>query len=308
MFLLQGNILTGCLTGPNPAVPTGNYSIGFTPSLGNSSTSFTLPLHVVGQDQFSNGTLYAQSGGVGNLPPSGFQQGVVTPGQVFSYNPGAYGALAPNFAGNFLFGFSGGAPQVCGTASGLSNGISLTAPLPGRYDVLFDGTNQTCQPTPAFPTSPAPLVIDSVDAISTTVNFAGATVSSVSVTNASGQSQSAQNVLDIVQPSSGTTISVSLSFNYTVDQTGCNNNGCIVQIEYGLNTDSGPQSCAYSGGGVFGNPATANVTVTVPNIPGRYYVSIDKSLDFSCLQTSQAWWSGPPSAPRYIAIVDVWAP
>ena len=309
LFLLQGNILTGCLAGgvPLSPIPTGDYNIVFTPSTGSS---FTLPLHVVGQDQFSNGTFFANSSGSGHLPPAGFQQGVVTPGQSLTYNPGTWGATAANFSGSFIFGFNGGAPQACVSSNTTTGPVSLTAPAQaGRYDIVFDGTNQACPATAAFPTGAAPLIIDSVDAVGTNVAYAGASISQVSVTAGAGvvtQTQSVSNVLDITS-SSGTPIPLTLSFNYTVDQTGCTGTTCIVQIEYGLNTDPGPQSCAYSGvASTSGTAGTASVTLNVPNNPGRYYVGIDKSLDYSCKQTTSAWWSGPPSASRYIAIVNVW--
>ena len=114
-------------------------------------------------------------------------------------------------------------------------------------------------------------------------------------------------MLDIIQLQSVSTIPVGLTFNYTIWNSGCP--GCIDQIEVGLNTDPGPQLCAYSGidGPLPGVSGSGNVTINVPNIPGRYYVGIDRSEDFSCLQTTTAWWNGPPSAPRYIAVVDVWS-
>jgi hypothetical protein len=313
MSVIQGNVLTGCLTG----LSSGSYTLTFNVSGG--PPAFAMPLFVVGQDTQDNGQFNANSGGIGaghNPPPYGNQQGVVTPGQTFSYVPGPYGADAANFSGDFLFGFNGGAPQNCGTASGLSNGISLTAPQPGRYDIVFDGTNQTC-PVSTLPTTPAPIVINSVDAVGTTVTFgvptgpqaSGETISNVSVSssNPNAQTQQVANVLDIIQLQSVSTIPVGLTFNYAIWNSGCP--GCIDQIEVGLNTDSGPQLCAYSGidGPLPGVSGSGNVTINVPNIPGRYYVGIDRSEDFSCLQTTTAWWNGPPSAPRYIAVVDVWS-
>ncbi len=304
LYVLQGNVLTGCLSGGNNlnAVPTGDYSIGFTPS---SGAGFTLPLHVVGQDRFTNGTYFANSGGVGNLPPTGNQQGVVAPGQTFTYTPGVWG---PNFGGSFVFGFGGSGPQTCVSGGTTSGAISLTVPAqPGRYDILFDGANQNCPAPAAFPSSPAPLIIDSVDAISTTPTLANVTLNGVSLSSTAGsvQTRIAPNVLDVTAQPSGTSIPVTVAFNYSLTQeSSCP--GCVDQIEIGVETDAGPESCAYSGG----TPASgsASPTVNVPNTPGRYYISIDRSQDFSCKQTNQNWWNGPPSAGRYIAIVDVSTP
>jgi Putative Ig domain len=308
MSLLQGNVLSGCLsggTGLNP-VATGDYPIGFQAVTGAGTTSFTLPLHVVGQDQFSNGTYFADSGGVGNLPPSGYQQGVVTPGQGLTYAPGFWGANASNFSGSFLFGFGGGTVQSCLSGTTTSGAISLTTPSqPGRYDILFDGTTQGCESGLAFPSSPAPLIIDSVDAVSTTVIVANATVTGVSVTSTASnvQTRVVPNVLDIGAQTSGTTIPITVALNYSLYQESyCP--GCIDQVEVGLNTDPGPQTCAYNGGTP--SSGSGSVNLNVPNTPGRYYIAIDRGQDFSCKQTSQAWWNGPPSASRYIAVIDVW--
>lgn len=306
MTVIQGDVLTGCLSG----VTSGNYTLQFAVE----SSNFTMALPVIGQDKQDNGIYYADSGGIGNLPPSGYQQGVVTPGVSFNYNPGSYGADASNFSGSFLFGFSNGLGNVsCQSVTG--NAISLTAPQPGRYDIVFNGSDQTCQQASAFPGSPAPIVIDSVDAVSTTVNYAGATVSNVSVSTTANspipQPQSVSDVLDIVQQSGTASIPITLTYDYATSsnysQDGCTNDTCIIQIEFGVNTDSDPQTCGGNlSPGSSGSGATA--TINVPNTPGRYYVGIDRSLDYNCLYTTHNWWTGPPSAPRYIAIVDVWAP
>jgi hypothetical protein len=312
MSILQGNILTGCPSGLN----SGSYTLTFNVSGGPSS--FALPVFIVGQDTQDNGQFNANTGGIGlfnNPPPSGYQQGVLAPGQYFDYGP-SYGADSPTFSGNFLFGFSGSAPQDCGNGAALSDGIALSPPQAGRYDIIFDGTNQDCS-VATFPTSPAPLVINSVDAVGTTVTFgnptgpqaSGETVSSVSVSssNSNAQTQQVPNVLDIIQLPSATTIPVSLSLNYALWNSACPD--CIDELQIGLNTDPGPQVCAYVGidGPLPGITGSGNVNVNVPNIPGRYYVGIDRSEDFGCLYSSPNWANGPPSPPRYIAVIDVWS-
>jgi len=99
---------------------------------------------------------------------------------------------------------------------------------------------------------------------------------------------------------------VTVQFPYSLFDTACPD--CIDQIEVGLNTDSGPQVCAYSGvDGPQGVSGTGNVTINVPNAPGRYYIAIDRSQDYGCLHSTQNWWNGPPPASRYIAVVDVWS-
>ena len=165
-------MLTGCLSG---AISSGSYQLQFT--AGNSA--FTLPLQVVAQDTQDNGTVNVNSGGVGNLPPSGFQQGVVTTGQSFAFLPGNYAADS-GFSGNALFGFTGTAPQLCGTFQNVPNSFTAASQA-GRYDIAIDSTTQNCQPIPAFPTSPAPIVFESVDTLpSSNVSLAGPPLSQAS--------------------------------------------------------------------------------------------------------------------------------
>lgn len=307
MTLLQGNVLTGCLNANGTTFISGSYTLQFTVGTNSGSSNLTMTLPVVAQDQQSNGTYYADSAGVRNLPPSGYQQGVVTPSQALTFSPGYWGASAQNFSGSYLFGFSGSAPQFCTGSTSTSGPISLTVPQqPGRYDIAFDGSTQTCQQSPGFPTSPLPIVIDSVDAIGASASIGGATVSNVTVTSSNpGAVQAAGNVLEIESGSSSLN-TVTVQFQYSIVDTACP--GCVDQIEVGLNTDAGPQTCAYNGvdgpGGVSG---TANITINVPNTPGRYYIGMDRGQDFACNDTTTKWWNGPPPASRYIAIVDVWS-
>jgi hypothetical protein len=108
------------------------------------------------------------------------------------------------------------------------------------------------------------------------------------------------------------TISVASSFDSNPSNDGCTGGGCAIQTQIGLNTDAVPQACPTSGG--VGTTTSGTVTINVPNVPGRYYVGMDRSLDYGCFQSKpqpvsppndQRWWSGPPDASRYIGIVDV---
>jgi hypothetical protein len=261
-----------------------------TASVNGSVSNFSL--NVVGQGNPS-----------ASVPPSGNAQGVVAPSQSFALTV----ANASSSTGNYLFGFAGGTPQVCTTAT---NGqFSLTAPAqPGRYDILFDTTTQSC-PVPAFPTSPAPTIIGSVDTIASPVTFEGNTVSGVSLTANASSTSPASNVLQIAySTNSGTTIpvtvSVASSFDSNFSKDGCTGAGCLIQTEIGLNTDPAPQGCVANGGPGY-STTSGTITIQVPNLPGRYYVAMDRALNFSCLSPNAGWWSGPPSASRYIAIIDV---
>jgi hypothetical protein len=328
--VIQSNVLTGCLTGEGSAFSSGVYTVTF--SVAGGPSTLTMPLRVVGQDTQDNSVPLAaangysiNSGGVGTLPPSGYQQGVVNVGQTY-IGPLflSYGADNPNFGGNFLFGFSGLGvdPAGCGNGAALSDGVYLSAApsIPGRYDVLFDGTTQSCSSPPPvmqFPTSPAPLVFASADVLSPSVVIgslnvngliAGGTVSGVTLSdpNAGASTVSAAgNVLEFEAGGSAATIPVAVSLTYSISDTYCP--GCIDQIEVGLNTDTGPQVCAYNGGdGPSGASGTATVVVNVPNAPGRYYIAVDRGQDFGCNDTTHNWWNGQPVASRFTGIVDVW--
>jgi hypothetical protein len=279
------------------AISSGSYQLQFTAG----TSTFNLPLQVVAQDTQDNGTVNVDSGGVGNLPPSGFQQGVVTLGQSFSYLPGSYAADA-GFSGNALFGFTGTAPQLCGTFQNVPNSLTA-ASQPGRYDIAIDGTTQSCSPIPAFPTSPAPIVFESVDTLSNSTFLGGATtISNLTLSSSNPNAFAvANNVLDI--EAGGTNPNpVTLAFNYVIDDTGCP--GCIDQLEIGLNTDPAPQTYAYNGGSFASGSASVNINV--PNTPGRYYIALDFSEDYGFLYSSPYWANGQPVINRYIGVVDVW--
>jgi len=312
-----GNVLTGCLNDDHTPIFSGVYPLQFTvtPPNNGSPVNFNMPLTVVGQDTQDNGTYSVYSGGTGfgELPPTSDQQGVVTPGQTINqYAPSFFADGNPSFSGNFLFGFSGFGPQVCGTSAGLSGGFNLTAPSqPGRYDILFDGTTQACTPA-VFPTAPAPLPLTtgSVDAVGSSVSWGGAVISGVllsSATSNPGAIAAASNVLEI--ESGGTSPNqVTVSFNYSIVNSGCP--GCVDQIQVGLNSEASPQVCAYSGVPFPPTPVTGSpsITINVPNTPGRYYISTDVSEDYGCQYSSPYWANGTPSAPQYIGVVDVWGP
>ena len=302
--LLNGKILAGCLQ----AVTTGSYALNLTAVDSSQKLHpFTLPLPVIGQGTLDNGTVHFYSGGIGaDPPPDGTQQGVAFSSQQFTAIGAESGLFGQDstIAPDFLFGLSGGNPQVC--TSDTSSAVSLIPPSSGRFEVLFNGTAQPCSSSPTFPNNPAPLAVYSIDVLNSPVVVSGTTITKVSVSPASGSPTSNYQQLPGViefQPSSVTSIPVTLTFNYIVDQTGCNGTDCIVQIQYGLNTDASPQGCAYNGiAASTGTSGSASLTLNVPNVGGRYYVAIDKSLQFSC---TGGWNLGQPSAPQYIAIVDV---
>ncbi|MGA9393167.1 MAG: putative Ig domain-containing protein, partial [Candidatus Sulfotelmatobacter sp.] len=290
-----GNMLTGCLSGES--ISSGSYQLQLTAG----TSTFNLPLQVVAQDTQDNGIVNVNSEGVGNLPPSGFQQGVVTTGQSFAFLPGNYAADS-GFSGNALFGFTGTAPQLCGTFQNVPNSLTAASQA-GRYDIAIDGTTQSCAPIPAFPTSPAPIVFESVDTLPSSTYFGGAATISGLVLSSSnlGASAAANNVLEI--EAGGTNPNpVTVAFNYTIDNTGCP--GCIDQLQVGLNTDPSPQTYAYNGGSFASGSASVNINV--PNTPGRYYIAIDFSEDYGFLYSSAYWANGQPVINRYIGVVDVW--
>jgi hypothetical protein len=288
-----GNLLTGCLSG---AISSGSYQLQLTAG----TSTFTLPLQVVAQDTQDNGIVNVNSGGVANLPPSGFQQGVVTTGQSFPFLPGSYAADS-GFSGSALFGFAGTAPQLCGTFQNVPNSLTA-ASQPGRFDIAIDGTTQSCSPVPAFPTSPAPIIFESVDTLSSSPFWGQTTISSVVLSsNNSNAFSAASNVLEI--EAGGTNPNpVTVAFNYTINNTPCP--GCINQLEVGLNTDPSPQTYAYNGGSFASGSASVNVNV--PNTPGRYYIAFDISEDYGFLFSSAYWANGQPTATQYIGVVDVW--
>ena len=288
-------MLTGCLSGE--AITSGSYQLQFTAG----TSTFTLPLQVVASDTQDNGTVNVNSEGVGNLPPSGFQQGVVTTGQSFAFLPGNYAADS-GFSGNALFGFTGTAPQLCGTFQNVPNSLTAASQA-GRYDIAIDGTTQGCEPIPAFPTTPAPIVFESVDTLPSSTFFGGATTISGVVLSSGNPNAfaAANNVLEIED--GGTNPNpVTVAFNYMINDTGCP--GCIDQLQIGLNTDASPQTYAYNGGSF--NSGSASVNINVPNTPGRYYIAIDFAEDYGFLFSSAYWANGQPTVTRYIGVVDVW--
>jgi hypothetical protein len=288
-----GNQLAGCLSGD---VSSGSYALQFTAG----TSTFSLPLQVVGQDVQDNGTVNVNSSGIGaDVPPNGFQEGVVTPGQSFSFLPGYY-AGDEGFSGNALMGFAGSAPQLCGSVGNLPN--SLTAPQAGRFDIALDGTTQGCAPIPAFPTSPAPIVFESVDAVTSSTSWGAVTITNVVLSSSNSNAfAGARSVLEI--EAGGTNPNpVSVALNYFVNNTGCP--GCINQVQIGLNTDASPQTYVFWGG-EYGS-GSSRVNINVPNTPGRYYIAIDFAEDYGFLYSSPYWSSGQPTAPRYIGVVDVW--
>jgi hypothetical protein len=291
-----GNMLTGCLSGEG--ITSGSYQLQFTAG----TSAFTLPLQVVASDTQDNGIVDVNSEGIGaDVPPSLDQQGVVTTGQSFTFLPGTYAADS-GFSGNALFGFTGNVPQLCGTFQNVPNSLTAASQA-GRYDIAIDGTTQGCEPIPAFPTTPAPIVFESVDTLPSPTLFGGAaTLSGIVLSSGNPNAfAAASNVLEI--EGGGTSPNpVTVAFNYTINNTGCP--GCIDQLQVGLNTDPAPQTFAYSGGD--GGSGSASININVPNTPGRYYIAIDFGEDYGFLYSSAYWANGQPTATRYIGVVDVW--
>ena len=316
-FLPGTNILTGCLHDiPSDNTSASPYMLQFSI---NGGTFFSLPLTVVGTDRQDNGTYFFSSASTdAPLSPNSTEQGVVTVGNTFSYSVSKttqYGADTSPFTGNFLFGLNGAAPN-CVSSSKSTASISLTPTQAGRYDILFDGTTATCPAS--FPTiAPLPFGTGSVDAISSSVTFPEVTTSNATISTSAPKAvpQSNPKLLSIEQQPGTSPIPVNVKFNYTIlRDPACSD--CPEQIQVGLNSDTGPQMCPYSAvpasGGDAGFP---NVPINVPNIPGRYYIEIDRGLGFGC----SAQWGilpgtpgelgvpGVPNIARAIAIVDVWA-
>ncbi|HEY3351053.1 MAG TPA: hypothetical protein VGM13_14840 [Thermoanaerobaculia bacterium] len=130
--------------------------------------------------------------------------------------------------------------------------------------------------------------------IAPVVSWAGATISSVSL-NGGG------NVLTL--PGGG---SVTISHAYTiVNPEGCPT--CIDQIEVGV--ASGLPACS-TGNLIPVTPesGTGSATLTVPSLPGVYYIGVDVAEDYSCFGVNDGvpfWWSGAPGPSRYIGAVIV---
>ncbi|MFZ0319278.1 MAG: putative Ig domain-containing protein [Candidatus Sulfotelmatobacter sp.] len=289
-----GNILTGCLSGP---ISSGSYQLQLTAG----TSTFNLPLQVVGQDTQDNGIVNVNSEGIGSdVPPSDVQQGVVVAGQAFTFLPGTY-ASDSGFSGNALFGFNGTAPQLCGTFQNVPNSLTAASQV-GRFDIAIDGTTQSCTPIPAFPTTPAPVVFESVDVLGNPPFWAFTTISNVALSSGNPNAfLAANNVLEIEAGGSNPN-PVTVAFNYAINNTGCP--GCVNQIEVGLNSDPAPQTYAYNGGS--SGSGSSSLNINVPNTPGRYYIAIDVSEDYGFLYSSAYWANSQPTIPQYIAVVDVW--
>jgi hypothetical protein len=142
--------------------------------------------------------------------------------------------------------------------------------------------------------------------LASTIVFANLTVNNVTINNPTQATASTPNWITIpVQSSGSTLIPVTVSFNYSLSvENSCP--GCIDQVELGINTDAGPQSCVYSGSTPASGSVSPAININVPNAPGRYYISIDRGQAYSC--STGSWWNGSPNAARYIAAVDVVGP
>jgi len=280
MSVIQNNVLTGCLAGNGSgSVTSGVYTL--TLSLNGGASTLPLTFTVVGQDRQDNTVVNVNSESPGaDLPPNSNQEGVVAAGSTFTYLPASY--LADS-GGDLLFGLSGQAPQICDVPANIGADGPLTAPpQAGRYDVLLAGAS-SC-PAAAFPTSPAPIVFESVDVIANPPTG----ITSVGLSG-SGSYQAASNVLEF-ESGGPSTIPVTVSFT----ATGLSSNAILV----GLNSDSSPQQC------LSGPNGSTQTIVMVPNAPGRYYIAVQTLTLNTC--SSPTWPGGPPLPSAYIGVVDVW--
>ena len=280
MSVIQNNVLTGCLAGNGSgSVTSGVYTL--TLSLNGGASTLPLTFTVVGQDRQDNTVVNVNSESPGaDLPPNSNQEGVVAAGSTFTYLPASY--LADS-GGDLLFGLSGQAPQICDVPANIGADGPLTAPTQaGRYDVLLAGAS-SC-PAAAFPTSPAPIVFESVDVIANPPTG----ITSVGLSG-SGSYQAASNVLEF---ESGGPSTIPVTVNFTA--TGLSSNAILV----GLNSDSSPQQC------LSGPNGSTQTIVMVPNAPGRYYIAVQTLTLNTC--SSPTWPGGPPLPSAYIGVVDVW--
>ena len=173
------------------------------------------------------------------MPPElGYQQGVVTTGQSFAFLPGNLCRGFSGFSGNALFGFTGSAPQLCGTFQNLPNSLtaaSQTGPL--RYRHRRHNPKLHTHGCISNQSGPR-LCLRSVDTLPSSTYFGGATAISGLVLSdpgnpTAGASAAASNMLEI-QTSGFSPNVVTVAFNYTINDTGCP--GCIDQVQVGLET------------------------------------------------------------------------
>jgi hypothetical protein len=126
------------------------------------------------------------------------------------------------------------------------------------------------------------------------VTWGGATITNVKLNGGT-------NVLTL--PGGG---SFTLSHDYTiVNPVSCPT--CIDQIEVG--PAIGVPACS-TGNLIPTTPqsGTGSATLTVPSVPGVYYLGVDVAEDYSCFGVNSGvpfWWSGPPTPNRYIGKVIV---
>lgn len=293
MNLSAGGVLTGFPSG------AGSFNLPVTVTDANgASASASLPLFLAGPS--SSVSLAMVSNITVN---SGPVQLTVAPGALLTvaldYSIDPY-VGCPGCVDQIQIGFATGQPQGCAynsqpgtvTAAGHGAPISLTAPAaPGRYYIAYAFTLQAgCLPN-WLGTPPPQQYIAAVDVIAPVVSVGNATASAVQI-NGGGNTAA-------VSPSA----SYEVNMNYAVasDLT------IIDQLEIGLNSQL-PSACAYSGvAGPTGTSGNATLALTAPVLPGRYYISMDRSQDFSCLQTSPNWWTGAPANnySRFIGVIDV---
>ncbi|MDL2718059.1 MAG: hypothetical protein PT977_09910 [Acidobacteriota bacterium] len=180
---------------------------------------------------------------------------------------------------------------------GLSTSGSIAgSPLgPAGLSTFTVQVTDASTPTPRVATRVLTILVSAPAlVIAPVVSWAGATISSVSL-NGGG------NVLTL--PGGG---SVTISHAYTiVNPEGCPT--CIDQIEVGI-ASSLPACSTGNLIPVTPESGTGSAILTVPSLPGVYYIGVDVAEDYSCFGVNNGvsfWWSGAPGPSRYIGAVIV---
>jgi hypothetical protein len=166
-----------------------------------------------------------------------------------------------------------------------------------------NATSSNC-PVSSFPTAYPSAISASVDVLQAATTFGGVTVSNVTLAGNQNPYQQVPYAVQISQSIYPTpaTVPVTLSYSYSAANP-CGSAACKYQIQVSVATDAAPQACLANTYAGTTQSGTVNTTINVPNVPGRYYIGIDRGLSTGGCGAS--WQSGPPNALRYIAIVDV---
>jgi hypothetical protein len=213
----------------------------------------------------------------------------------FNYNLVEGVSYCPSCIDQITVGFVGTNPTSCqyngipgpGGTGTHSASLTLTAPAtPSRYYVAFHKSQQyTCQAATTFVISASDPVIGVVDVIPNAVTYQNIVLEDISTTP------------PLVSLSAPPPHQVTATFEW--DGSFCNGVPCSIgTLAVGFNTDAAPQTC----GGL--NAGVSSPSYNVPNLPGRYYLSID-NVD-SCAPPNH-WTHGVPGEDfsRFIGVVNV---